>query len=190
LPTKKQLYSNVVKNWAQYIDGQGDRPKKPYYDRSQVSSFGNSTVKCKPTINCSINGLKKEVLVDTGADCNVIDYEFFKKVAKHDPSIKIIKSRGNLTCANSSPLQLVGYSNLDINIGKSIFHCKFLIVEKIVPHVIIGLKMMKKNKISVNPAKSCINIGLDETIFFLSVSRETIQQVVSKVPLKNGLINK
>jgi len=157
---KKPLYSKAVENWAQFINGQGNKPKKSYCTENFTKSFS------KPTIRSTINGVRKNILMDTGADCNVIDFGFLKKIAENNPRVKIVRSEGNLTCANNSALKLVGYTNLNVKIGQSTFYSKFLVVENISPHVIVGVKMMKRNKISVNPAKSCINIGNSETVFF------------------------
>jgi len=163
---KKKTYSSVVNNWAQYINGNGGMPKKPLDQQTKISVSHSEKVESKPIIGSKINGVQKNVLIDTGADCNVIDYNFFKKLASNDSSVKILPARGKLSCANSSSLNLIGYSNLHVQIGDNEIRTKFMIVDRIFPNVILGIKMMKKNKISIEPAKSCIHIANGKPIYF------------------------
>ena len=92
-------------------------------------------------------------MYDSGSESNVIDYEYFCQLGRPMTS-KI----GRMSCANGSPLNIVGYTALRINAGPNEFVSKFTVVEKMFPHVIVGLRTMKKEKISLVPEQDCIFI--------------------------------
>jgi len=167
------LYSKVVENWAQYIDGQGEKPKIKQYSPTLITNSGTESARNKPIITIKAESVPKNVLVDTGSDCNVIDLNFFKSLAKYNPSLKILPKVNTLSCANGSKLSVIGYTILNFSIGGVCLSEKFTIVDKIFPNIIIGMRTMIKNYITVVPSSRCVLIGRKNSISVPFVSRKS-----------------
>jgi len=142
---RKKFYPREIEAWTQYIVGQGNRPKKALKSETVISSSRSELARHKPIVRAKINNMEKKILVDSGADCNVIDEETFQTLCKSDSNIRILRKNARLSCANSSPLNVVGYTVLALSLGGKEFRAKFVVVEKIFPRVILGIRTMKRD---------------------------------------------
>lgn len=161
--------SNVMKpnrnelNWTNYVNGNGSMPRRTITGSKTVISKTNPEHAAnKPVVRAKVERQNKNIFLDSGSENNVMDKEFFLKLGR-----PLHPANCALRCANGSPLKVIGYAVVGVQIGSKSFLTKFSIVDKIFPHVIIGIRSMKKHDISVNPARDCIYIK-SEKISFLS----------------------
>ena len=154
----EKIYPKLVNNWAQYVEGQGKKPKN-HIARTVISSSQSEVAQHKPVIKVNLFESSKNVLLDTGCDSNVIDYNYLKSLSVKN-SFKVLPRKSSLKCANGSPLSVIGYTVLPVCIGSKKISTKFTIVEKIFPNVILGMKSMRLFQLSVNPSKECAEMQI------------------------------
>lgn len=161
-----------VEKWCDYIEHGTGRPRQPLRKGAlstytRISSSESESAHNKPIVRSTLLGRQLSVLVDSGAESNVADYQFVQDVMKEDPFIKFVPKNGSLRCANGSPLRIVGFTYLTLKIGSSNIAAKFTVVERIFPRVIVGIKTMKREAIDVIAQHDCISIH-GERVPFLS----------------------
>jgi len=176
----RKTYSKEIMNWYDYISGNGARPRKPLtkerndmkqeqtghsrtskrYAPTLISESRQEKAANKPVIPAVVEGkLRKNIFIDSGCECNIVDYSFLKSVSKVNPNTKILKTEGiNLSCANGSPMKVIGYTVLNITVGQKSMKMKFTVVESIFPNVLIGIRSMKQENICIVPAWDCVKI--------------------------------
>lgn len=161
-------YPSEILAWEKYINGQGKRPQKPKYQKTVISTSNAETAANKPVVKCSVYKTPTSVLFDTGAESNVVDSFFLQQLRKRNERIPFMKQGGHLTCANGSPIQILGYTYLPIDIGGVEVSVKLTVVEKMFPKIIFGLKSMKKEFIDIVPSHDCIVIKGYTHVSFIS----------------------
>jgi len=179
---KSWQYPRDVVNWSNYIEGNGDKPKRPLksqredknYEPTIISASNPERAANKPVVPAVIEGsVPKNVFLDSGCECNIVDYSFLKELTKTNNDIRILRYKaGNLSCANGSRMEVIGHTLLNIKIGRKQMRMKFAVVSAIFPNVLIGLKTMKQEKISIIPAWDCIKID-NFSISFVSKTKQT-----------------
>ena len=143
-------YPKIVENWSNYVTGHCEKPRKSLFDSKTVISKSHLEFAAnKPVVPCKIKNFDKNILFDFGAENNVIDASFAKKL-----DLKIFSKAGTMRCANGSPLAIKGYTACCVKIGEQSINCKFTVVDNIFPNVIIGLKTMKRENIVIDPANN------------------------------------
>ena len=93
-------YPKEINSWAEYVNGQDNRPKMPAA-KTVISSSLSELAPHKPVIKVSIGNRDKNVLLDTECDTNVVDLKFFISLCKNK-EVKIFYRSGSLKCANGS----------------------------------------------------------------------------------------
>lgn len=161
--SKNKKYPKDVCVWNDYISGTTKRPRRPLKRQSSPTLISNSRpekARNKPVIPAVVEGhFGKNVFMDSGCECNIIDNSFLGKVSRVNSQIKMLKSSGgNLACANGSPMKIIGFTVLNLKIGPKTMRLKFTVVESIFPNVIIGIRTMKKERISIIPAWDCVKV--------------------------------
>ena len=172
--TQKKVYPKDVENWANYVSGNGAKPRIPLkkemdgnkYEGKQsrtptvISKSRNERAANKPVVPAVVEGkIEKNIFFDSGCECNIVDYSFLKSVARVNPNIKLLKSKGEkLSCANGSPINVMGQTVLNIKVGGKSMKMKFVVVESIFPNILIGIKSMKREKVCIVPAWDCVKI--------------------------------
>jgi len=187
---KSKKYPKPVNAWFQYINGNGNRPKMPLTKISstkdsksiaashytKISSSNSEPARNKPIVGGTIAGVKKNFLFDTGAETNVIDFGLVKELNKEGKNLVMYKQKTSLKCANGSPLSVLGYTVVPIQVGDLVKMVKFTVVEKIFPKVILGMRFMRKCNVTVNPSKSQISFNNEAgnliVVPFVSSSQE------------------
>ncbi|MEL7307647.1 MAG: hypothetical protein AAGK05_07085 [Pseudomonadota bacterium] len=178
--TKEKSYPKEVHNWFNYVEGNGAQPRRRLtreegiqsnrrYQPTLISESRGEKAANKPVIPALVEGkISKNIFIDSGCECNIIDFSFLKSVSKVNPDVKFLKSDGgNLSCANGSPIKVVGHTILKLKVGGKSMQLKFTVVESIFPNILIGLRSMKAEKISIVPAWDCVRIG-SVTVPFVS----------------------
>lgn len=158
-------YPEEVLAWDEYITGKGKKPRTN--PETVISKSKNETARNKPVVSCSVEGRMKNVFFDTGSQSNVVDSSYLGFLRKVNPSIKFLPSSGSLSCANGTQISVLGHTVLTVKIGTKICPMKFIVVDAIFPNVIVGLKQMKRDEISVVAAWDCIKIK-QESLPFVS----------------------
>lgn len=197
--TKKSVtYPRCIENWSQFIDGNGNRPKKQLrkteiqadYKKALkseytcISSSNSEPAKHKPIINGKVAGINKNILLDTGAETNVMDLELLKELNSGKNKLKIFRQKSTLKCANGSSLFAIGYSVVPVTIGNRVLNAKFTVVEKIFPRIILGMNFMRKFNIVLEPSKSQISYFDEKNqqviVPLLAHLRKTVMHSISR----------
>jgi len=164
---KVKTYAKCVKDWANYINGSTNRPKKPLSSLKKDQSISGRTLISKnhsegaankPIVNCRVGKNRCPVLFDTGAEINVIDQGLLEKLRSENSSIKFIPANGFLNCANGSKLKILGYAGLRVSVGVQHLPLKFTVVSDLFPKMIVGLPSMKKYSVDVMPSHDAIRV--------------------------------
>ena len=176
-------YPKEIVNWSNFVEGHGQKPrkllrklepnqkvKKPAV--TVISESRHEKAANKPVVSATVEGcIQKNVFLDSGCECNIVDFTFLKQLSTQNCNIKILKTNtGNLSCANGTSMKIIGYTILNIKIGTKSMKMKFAVVESIFPNVLIGIRSMKAGNISIIPAWDCVKID-HQTISFVSKTR-------------------
>lgn len=179
-----------VEDWVKYVCQGRRKPKTVIMDnvskhkstnvrqvnydgKTVISSSSLETAHNKPVIDGVVDGSAKRLFFDSGCESNVMDYAYFLKLARRNSAIKILRKSGRLSCANGSPMKIIGYSIINVGMGKQQQPMKFSIVNQISPNVIIGIKYMKSARIVIDAGKDKVINGLGEEIPFVSKTETT-----------------
>ena len=96
---------------------QADYKKALKSEYTCISSSNSEPAKHKPIVNGRVAGINKNILLDTGAETNVMDFELLKQLKSEKNKLKIFKQKSTLKCANGSSLFAIGYSVVPVTIG-------------------------------------------------------------------------
>ena len=164
--------AHEIDQWSKYVNGNSNAPSITPHNVAEISTHKPTTVistsnpeyaKNKPVVKCIVENAPKNVFFDSGCESNIIDSQYLKKLGS-----KILwKEGGHIKCANGSPIKIVGYTVITVNVGRSSFKCKCTVVERIFPKLIIGIKTMKRECIDISASRDCI-IVRGEVINFIS----------------------
>ena len=167
-----KIVPDDIEQWSLYVNGKNHNPpsikteNKPAVRqncKTVISKSNPEYARNKPVVACKVEGNNKNVFFDSGCESNIIDYEYAKRLG-----CKVLfRPRGQLKCANGSPLMIIGYTVVNVIVGKSSFRCKCTIVEKIFPNLIIGIRTQKEENIDISAGRDCIIIK-GERVDFLS----------------------
>ena len=151
--------------WENFVKGQGAKPRKPIlklntYASTVISKSNPEKAANKPIVSALVeNEIEKNILFDTGCECNIVDQKFLRELTKVNPKIKYVKSNGYLSCANGSPLKVIGHTVLNVQVGSRRMLIKFVVVSSIFPKMLIGLRTMKREFISIFPENDCLKVN-------------------------------
>ena len=177
-------YTAEVDAWYNYVNNNSRKPKpftnsslryiptKSCTGKTLISTSNSEPAANKPVVRCRIYETQCSVLFDTGAEINVIDGAFLRSLTDQYDFITVHKHHGKLNCANGTPLNVEGNVDITLTVGTTDIKANFTVVSSIFPRVIIGLKTMKQEDISVLPICDAIKIGGIEIPF---ISKTTIQ---------------
>ena len=162
--TKRILQESAVERnvmeWANYVSGEGKRPKKILVDNySVITKSRPELAKNKPLISCSVENETTKALADSGCEINVIHKPLVDKILSKSPTLRrnYKKASSFLRCANDSRIEVVGRIELPIELAtnKKIW-TEFVIVKDILPRIILGIKFMKRHDMRIMPSKECV----------------------------------
>jgi len=118
-------------------------------------------IKNKPVVLGRINGRQSKLFLDSGSELNVIDYNFVKNILKYDCTL-LKPCSTQIKCANESKLRTYGKLCIKIEVGVECHELEFVVVERVLPSVIIGICGMKAMSMMLNLPKSCAVVrGID-----------------------------
>ena len=174
---------SVIQEWTEFIEGRRSRPveliRKYGTGNTLITKRRPEKAANKPIIRCSCENVPVKALLDSGAECNVIDDNLLKRLQAYNSNIKIIPKWGQLKCANGETMSSKGIVWLEVSIGKYLSRHPFKIVSNLFPEVICGIKMMKKCGIDILSSQDCIKIGSKKVPFLSRVQRELDENPVN-----------
>ena len=162
-PTEEQ---RQVEAWVTYIEGRGGRPK-----RSTPTLISESRPESanKPLIRGIYEGHETKLFLDSDAEVNVIDQEYFRKLNEFTGGkIPFKAAVGSIACANGSRIQTVGTACITVTVENSKARVSFTVASNIFPKVIIGIRGMKTLDIQLDPANDQALAGGAVTVPFIS----------------------
>ena len=167
------------REWADFIEGKRNRPQHHWYanraNKTLITQRRPEKAANKPIIQCSCEGANVKLLLDSGAECNVISEELLYKLMDGNPQISVTRKQTHLRCANGNLMSSGGIAWLTISMGGKETKHPFKIVNGIFPDIIGGIKMMKHCNISIQPANDCVIVD-GRRIPFLSKVHEEMTQ--------------
>lgn len=157
-----------VEEWVAFIEGHGKRPKKNSTP-TLISNSRNEKAANKPLVRGNCEGKKTKVFLDTGAEVNVIDRDFFEELRKFSNNKIPFQSRvGSIVCANGSRIKTYGEASIKVEIGRTKAAVKFTVASQMFPRVIIGIRGMKTMNMLLDPTNSCVMLEGIQTVPFVS----------------------
>ena len=153
---KETKYPQFAIDWENYITGKTSvKPQEVLTYAQVLTSTTNSNSKrtTKPIIGAkSNNDSKLKILIDTGAECNIINLDMARALqsdAKNE--LKFLSKKGALRCANGSTMSIEGYACFPLHVGTKSFQAKFCVVKDVQPMAILGMKTLKDEKFTIRP---------------------------------------
>jgi predicted aspartyl protease len=157
-----------VEEWVAFIEGRGKRPKKNATP-TLISNSRDEKAANKPLVLGNCEGKETKVFLDTGAEVNVIDRDFFEELRKFSNNKIPFQNRvSSIVCANGSKIKTYGEASIKIDIGHTRAAVKFTVASQMFPRVIIGLRGMKTMNMVLDPTNSCVILGGKRTVPFIS----------------------
>lgn len=137
--------------WVNYIQGRSAKAPSP----TLISNSRPERAANKPLVQGKIDGTDVKILLDTGAEINVIDESLVRQIVNRHSAKRISPSNMFIRCANDSRMKTCGTVNLEVQLGGRRMEQTFTIVNGLFPRVIVGIREMKRCQITVDPAGDC-----------------------------------
>ena len=151
-PKRVERNIDIVDKHVNFINGHGKKPKKAILKNECIN---------KPLVLGRVHQVRSNILLDTGATCNLIEKKWIDKLeAEKKVKCYITPTNSYIQCANQSNMACVGEVILPFSIGGSQCDEKFLIVNKLPKSVdvILGLRSMKRLDIRLSLRQDCAYI--------------------------------
>ena len=176
----KKSYPKEIENWGNYINGFTAKPRRKinrhhsardFNDAKTLISKSHSEIAAnKPVIGCVVEAENVSTLFDSGAESNVADFAFVQNLMRRNPSIRFIRREGQMRCANGTPIRVCGYTYIKLQIGSKVKAMKFTVVDKLFPKLIVGIKSMKYEGITIDPPNDCIIVEGEKVVFLSKIT--------------------
>lgn len=150
---RKKVYPDEINEMCEYIEGKRKKPTSP---PTLISDTHSERAQNKPVVKGLCEKTKVKLFCDTGAEVNVIDKDLFEKLQGKDRRIKVHPTRKIIRCANNSKMSVIGWSRLSVSVAGFRERCKFWVVPRLFPQIILGIRAMKDMHMSVDPASDCV----------------------------------
>ena len=162
-----------IEKWVQYVNGNGNKPKRHYSTQTVITNRRPELAANKPIVKAKVENTPVKLFCDSGAECNTINLELFKKIKESQPSLMVYRDDSRIKCASGALIKCVGIVNLTLTLGEHQSIHPFKIIPNMFPEIIAGIKLMKRMGLRVNPAKDCVEIGGTKIPFISKVREET-----------------
>lgn len=171
--TGSKQEQETAQAWTEFITGEKKKPKtetaRAEYQHTLISHNHSELARNKPVVVGKCAGVKTKIFIDSGAEMNVIDADFLNdlKISQKAP-VKFMPAASTIQCANGSRMVVTGHAILSIQIGNAKVEQKFMVVKRIFPKVIIGLRTMKTMSIAIDAKNDGIVVDDRIRVPFLS----------------------
>ena len=140
---KSVNYPDDIVKIDEYIRGVRQKFPAQRDQRTMISNSRSEPAANKPIIKGKVEQIEEKIFLDSGAESSIMDLKLFQTIRSKEGA-KLFRSNKTLTCANGSPIKVIGYSFINVNIGNKINKIKMTIVDKLFPRIRIGIMNMKK----------------------------------------------
>ena len=162
-----------VRNWVQFINGEGNKPRK-HFAATVITNRRPERAANKPIVKATLEEIPVKLFCDSGAECNTINLDLFKKIQNSCPALTVYEDRSKIKCASGALINCNGIVNLTLSLGGRQSVHPFKIIPGMFPELIAGIKLMKGMDIRVNPANDCIRVGTVKVPFISRVQAESL----------------
>jgi hypothetical protein len=152
LRRRKKIYPDEINELCEYIEGRRKKPSSP----TLISKTRSERAQNKPVVKGQCEETKTKLFCDTGAEVNVVDLSLFETLQKNNRKLKVRPTRKVIRCANNSKMSVLGWTRLWVSVAGNRKICKFWVVPRLFPQIILGIRAMKDLQMSVDPAKDCV----------------------------------
>jgi hypothetical protein len=160
--------------WSNFVCGHGRKPKKyslkkGAYQQTLISVNHSEPAKNKPVVIGKCAGVKAKIFIDSGAEMNVIDADFLNEIIiQQRTPVKFVPGKAFIQCANGSKMAVTGHATFLVELGNARVQQKFMVVQRIFPKIIIGLRTMKTMSIIIDAVNDGIIVNEETRVPFLS----------------------
>jgi hypothetical protein len=156
---KKAEATRKVEEWAPTVIS-ASRPEK---------------ARNKPLVKGFCEGMDTPLFLDSGAEVNVVDLEYFRKLQKFaDYKIRLYPKDGSISCANGTKMRTYGSTELKVKVGQTMANLHFIVAANLFPRVIIGIRGLKTLNVKLDPANSCAIAGERDIPFISQVAAQSV----------------
>jgi hypothetical protein len=163
---KQSAEESECEKWVDYIYGRG---RKPAHPKTLISESRSEVAANKPLVRGVCDGTLTQLFLDSGAETNVMDANFFFQLQNKNQKLALRSSKGTIRCANGSKMRSVGIAFVKLSFGNVNTVAKFTVVENLFPRVIVGIRTMKGVGMILEPHKDCARVGNEEIPFVSKV---------------------
>lgn len=166
-------YPDYIVELEEFIEGRR-RKKNTCLTKEKTARMENHTenARNKPLVRGKCGGKQAKLFLDTGAEISVIDEGFIQHLG--DRTIRRHRENKTIKCANNSRMDTKGWVRLGVQIGGQLRECKFWVVQKLVPKIIIGIRAMKDMGVAVDPTEECVWINGVRVPFLARVQPQSL----------------
>jgi len=173
LELEKYIVNNsITPSYAKILKKENNCNSLTIAEESKKLKYKN-----KPFVNGRINGQNVKILMDSGAEINLINYQTIQDLGLIE---KLNKGRNNdqytVKCPNNSNIPIKGKIVLPVTVGIRTKYLSFFVAEKLCPKVIIGLRGIKTLGAEIIPSKDCIRCDNIEIPFLSKTSIDSVYQ--------------
>jgi hypothetical protein len=185
-PTRERpSYPQYILDLNEYIHGKRSKKNVRFEEADTLITKQHSErAKNKPIVQGLCHGKPTKIFLDTGAEINVIDKGLVKQLSDRKV-LKINRASKVIRCANNSRLNVEGWVRMSVTLGNQQKECKFWVIDKLFPRIIMGIRAMKDFSVSVDPANDCVWVGGKSVPFLSNIQSQSLYGQVSgngKVP--------
>ena len=119
------------------------------------------------TVTTTIHTIEICTLIDTGASLNYISLSLFEEVQSKTGEIEWTPSETLVSVANKQRIKCLGSVNLPVEIKNKCFIVKFLAMDSLLYHLILGCKWLKQNRITIDMEHGALIFSSDQSLVIM-----------------------
>lgn len=158
----------VASAWTNYIQGSGRKPRRNRYQETLISTNHSESARNKPLIWGRCAGEKAKLFLDSGAEMNVIDCDFLNSLLLKQFPVTFKPGASKIQCANGTKMDVTGFASMTLQIGSVKAVQKFMVVNRLFPRIIVGIRTMKMMNIVMDPTSDCVYVDGNSRVPFVS----------------------
>ena len=131
--------------------GKKDSSESADHQMKQVASFGSGLY-----LNCKVNGIPVESLIDTGATLTIISIRLWDQI-KQCRSSRLEQYDTQVFTASRESVEIKGKTTVFIDIGRMQYTCQVVVADTDV-ELIMGLDFLKTNECQIDVVQNILSI--------------------------------
>jgi hypothetical protein len=109
------------------------------------------------------NTIKVDAMLDTGVESSVISEELYNHYVKEIKPLPLEKSTTSITCANGTPIEILGKTHIDINAGNYKLNQEVYVIRHVTAPLILGLDFMSRSGTKIDIGNHTVTFNNGET---------------------------